>query len=65
MRNQKFVIGLDSLSNQIFIYWLRLDNTSIYIDYPVETCNIIVFLFGSILPLGGGGGGGGGGTTYI
>ena len=32
MRNQKFIVGLDSFSN----YELRLDNTNLCIDYSVE-----------------------------
>ena len=27
-----------------------LDNTSLCIDYPVESCKITVFLLGSVLP---------------
>ena len=50
LRNQKFIIGLDSFSNHRFIYLALLDNTRLCIDYPVESCKIIVFLFGSILP---------------
>ena len=49
MRNQKFVISLDSFSNQKYIY-LYIYIGSVCIDYPVESCKIIVFLFGSILP---------------
>ena len=45
---QKFVISLDLFFNQLYI--LALDNTSLCIDYLVERCIIIVFLFGSIFP---------------
>ena len=31
LRNQKYLIGLDS-----FTTWLHLDNTSLCIDYPVH-----------------------------
>ena len=50
LREQKFIIGLDSFSNQRLYIWLCLDNTSLCIDNPVESCKIKVFLFGSILP---------------
>ena len=30
--------------------WLFLGNTSLYIDYTVESCEITAFLFDSILP---------------
>ena len=40
LRNQNFVIGLNSISNQRFIY-LSLFGC---IDYPVENCRITVFL---------------------
>ena len=36
LRNQKFIIGLDSFSNQRLYIWLCLDNTSLCIDYHVE-----------------------------
>ena len=48
-RNQKFLIGLDSFSNQRFIYLACLDNTSFCLDYFVGRCKITVFLFDSIL----------------
>ena len=48
--NQKLITGLDSFSNQRLYIWLCLDNTSLCIDYAVETFKITVFLFGSILP---------------
>ena len=50
LRNLKFIIGLDSFSNQILYIWLSLDNSSLCIDFPVERCKITVILFGSILP---------------
>ena len=52
LRNQKFIIGLDSFSNRRFIYLagLCLDNTSLSIDYPIKSYKITVFIFGSILP---------------
>ena len=50
LRNQKFITGLDSFSNQRLIYLACLDNTSLCLDYPVENCKNTVFLFGSILP---------------
>ena len=37
LRNQKIIIGLDSFSNQRLIH---LDNTSLCIDYTVESCKI-------------------------
>ena len=41
---QKFIIGLDTFSNQHYIYiWLCLDNTSLR-----RKLQITVFLFGSI-----------------
>ena len=30
--------------------WPHLDNTSLCIDYPVESCKFSVILFGSMLP---------------
>ena len=42
LRNQKFVIGLDSFSNQRIIYLACLDYTSLCLDYPVESCKITV-----------------------
>ena len=50
LRNQKFLIGLDSFSNQRFMCMAWLDNTSHCLHYPVESCKIAVFHFGSILP---------------
>ena len=52
LRMQKFVIGLDSFSYQCLYMYLtdHFDSTSPYIDYPVESCRIIVILFGSLLP---------------
>ena len=50
LRNQILVIGLDSFSNPRLYIWHCLDNTTVWIDYPVESCKISVFLFGSILP---------------
>ena len=48
LRNQKFIIGQDSFSNQCLIYiWSHLDNTSLCIEYPVESCKISVILFES------------------
>ena len=34
----------------VYHIWSHLDNTSLYIDYPVESCKISVILFGSMLP---------------
>ena len=48
LRNQKFVIGLDSFS--CLIIWSHYDITSFCIDYPVLTCKISVILFGFMLP---------------
>ena len=42
-RNQKYIIGLDSFSNQRFIYLACLYNTSLCLDYPVENCKTTVF----------------------
>ena len=50
LMNQKFIIGLDSFSNQRFKNLVNLDDTGLSIDFPVESCIIIVFVFGSILP---------------
>ena len=40
LRNQKFIIGLDSFSKQCSIYLAHLEKTSPYIDYPVERCKL-------------------------
>ena len=45
MRIQKIIIGLDTLSNQDFMYCLYLNITSICIDYPVQSCKISAILF--------------------
>ena len=50
LRNQKIIIGFDSFSYQCLYIWLCLDNTSLCIDYPVESNKITVFFFGFILP---------------
>ena len=52
LRNQKIIIGLDLLFPMFNIFGLILDNTSLCIDYPqaVESCKIMVILFGSMLP---------------
>ena len=50
LRNQIFIIGLDSFLTNVLHIWLCLDNTSLLIDYPFESCNITVFHFSSILP---------------
>ena len=50
LRNQIFIIGLDSFLTNVLYIWLCLDNTSLLIDYIVESCNITVFHFGPILP---------------
>ena len=50
LRNQKIIIGLDSFSNQRLTYLAPFDYTSLYIDYPVESCKITVIFFGSMLP---------------
>ena len=50
LRNQKFIIGLDSFSNQRFDIWPCLDKTRLCIDYPIKSCKITVFIFCSILP---------------
>ena len=34
----------------ILWFWSHLDNTSLCIDYPVESCKISVILFGFMLP---------------
>ena len=49
MRNQKFILGLDSFSNQRLIHMYLAIYISI-IDYHVEHCKIKVILFGSMLP---------------
>ena len=49
LRNQKFIIGLHSDSTD-FLYTLYFDNTCFCIDYPVESCKLTVFHFGSTLP---------------
>ena len=46
LRNQTFIIGFDSHSNQRFIYLAPF----LCMDYPVESCKITTFHFGSILP---------------
>ena len=46
---KKIIIGLGTFSNQRFTQWLYLDNTSLFVDFPVESGKITVFLFGSIL----------------
>ena len=48
-RNQKFIISLDSFPNQRLIYFPNLYNTSLCIDYPLESCKFKVILFGSML----------------
>ena len=45
-RNQKYIIGLDSFSIQRFIYLTCLDNTSLCLDSPVESCKNKVIHFG-------------------
>ena len=50
LRNQKFTIVKDSLSYHCLYIWSHLDNTSLCIDYPVESCKISVILSGSMLP---------------
>ena len=35
---------------RLLYLWLHLDNTSLFISYPVEGCKITVILFGSVLP---------------
>ena len=47
LRNQKFIIGLDSFLTNVQYIWPLLDNTSLCIDYPVESCKIAIILFGS------------------
>ena len=47
LRNPKFIIGLDSLTNVLYI-WLCLDDNRFCIDFPIESCKITVFPFGSI-----------------
>ena len=42
LRNQKITLGLGTFSNQNLIHWLRLDDTSLCIDYPFESCTITV-----------------------
>ena len=53
LRNHKFIIGLDSFSNQFSIYLAHLDNTSLCIcnGYPAERYKNTIILFGSMLPL--------------
>ena len=34
----------------LIYFWPHLDNISLCIDYPVESCKISVILFGSMLP---------------
>ena len=50
LRNQKLIKGLDSFSNQCLIYLPHLDNTSLCIDYTVESYKITVILVGYMLP---------------
>ena len=50
LKNQKFIIGLGSFLTNFYHIWSHLDCTSLYIDYPVESCKISVVLFGSMLP---------------
>ena len=44
-----YVITLKIYFNVKYI-WSHLYNTSLSIDYPVESCKILVILFGSMLP---------------
>ena len=50
LRNLKIIIGLDSFSDQRFMYLVPFGYTRLCIDYCFERCKITVFLFGSMLP---------------
>ena len=50
LKNQKILNGVDSFSKQHLTFWPHLDYTSRRNDYPIESCIIIVILFGSKLP---------------
>ena len=41
LRNQKFIIGFMFITNVLYI-WSHLDNISLCIDYPVESCKRIL-----------------------
>ena len=50
LRNQKLIIGQDSFLTNDYYIWSHLDNTSLCIDNPVESCKISVIFFGFMLP---------------
>ena len=50
LRNQKLFIDLDSFSNQHLIYLAHSDNSSLCIDYHIQSFKCTVIFFGSMLP---------------
>ena len=50
LRNQNLLLVKIHFLTNIYHIWSNLDTTSICIDYPVESCKILVILFGSMLP---------------
>ena len=49
---EKSIMCLDSFSNQclMHVFWHHLDNTSLFIDYPVDSCKITIIFVSSMLP---------------
>ena len=50
LSDPKLMIGLDSFSIHRLINWHHLDNTSLRIDYNLESFKFTVIPFGSMLP---------------
>ena len=44
------MLYLIHILNNVYNIWSHLDNTSLFIDYPVESCKISVILSGPMLP---------------
>ena len=49
LKTKSQVSDIRTIGPLVYI-WLCLDNASRCIDYPVESCKITVFLYGSIFP---------------
>ena len=49
LRNQKNIIGLDSFSNQLFIYLVPFLIIIVFVSTIFKSCKITVNLFGSVL----------------
>ena len=47
LRVHKFIIGLDSFSNQCLTHLAQSDDTSLCIDYTLESCKFTVILLGA------------------